>query len=138
MSMIPDPDAQRVRRTVLIMWVIWAAELMFLATLQLAMGRNAPLATNSFVNLAGFVPLFVSIIIRWLAMPRSGAQPGGLLVMFIIGVALAEACGILGVFLGGPYRHDLFILGLLGVAQYVPFFARRAMEPKPQGFIPNN
>ena len=138
MSTIPGPEAARVQRTVLVMWVIWAAELAILPILYLAFGRGAPAAANSFVNLVGFVPLFVSIIIRWLALPRSGAQPGQLLVIFIVGVGLGEACGVLGILLGGPYRQDLFILGMLGIAQFVPLFARRALEPKLQGFIPNN
>jgi hypothetical protein len=82
-------------------------------------------------------PLFVSIIIRWLVLPRFSdlklAFP-----MFIVGLALAEACGLLGIFLGGVYKDDLFLLGVLGIAQYVPFFAKSYLEPKPQGFIPNN
>jgi len=30
------------------------------------------------------------------------------------------------------------VLGVLGVTQYVPLYARKLFEPKPQGFIPNN
>jgi len=136
--MIPGPDAQRIKLTLRILWVIWAAELVFLIALYLMFGSDASVPANLFANLIGFVPLFVSIIIRWLVMPRSGARPGRLLVIFVAGVALAESCGVMGIFLGGPYRQDLFILGLLGVAQFVPLFARQALEPKPEGFIPNN
>jgi hypothetical protein len=139
MSMIPDPEAPRVKTTIMLLWIIWASSLGFLGILCLVLGHGAASpAGNPAVNLVGFVPLFVSIVIRWLVLPRSGAQPGALLVMVVIGTALAETCGILGLLLGGPYRQDLFILGMLGVAQFVPIFARRAMEPKPQGFIPNN
>lgn len=88
-------------------------------------------------GLTGLAPLFVSIIIRWLVLPRyhdlRRAFP-----MFIVGLALAEACGLLGVFLGGPYHDDLFVLGVLGMAQYMPFFAKGYLEPKPEGFTPNN
>jgi hypothetical protein len=59
-------------------------------------------------------------------------------VLFIIGVALAEACAILGMFLGGPYRDSLFVLGVLGITQFVPFFAKKLFDPKGSGFIPNN
>jgi hypothetical protein len=31
-----------------------------------------------------------------------------------------------------------FALGLLGVIQYVPVYARKLFDPKGSGFIPNN
>jgi hypothetical protein len=58
--------------------------------------------------------------------------------MFIAGLALAEACGLLGIFLGGVYKDDLFLLGVLGIIQYVPLFAKQYLQPKGSGFIPNN
>ena len=83
------------------------------------------------------MPLFLSIIIRWLVLPRYTEMPRAF-VMFIAGLALAEGCGLLGLFLGGPYRDDLFLLGVLGLAQFVPFFAKAYLSPKPAGFIPDN
>ena len=92
---------------------------------------------KSLTGLVGVVPLFVSIIIRWLVLPRyhdlKRAFP-----MFIAGLALAEAGGLLGIFLGGPYRDDLFLLGGLGMAQYLPFFAKQYLESKAAGFSPGN
>lgn len=79
----------------------------------------------------------MSIVIRWLVLPRSTA-PGPAFFMFIVGLVLAEACGLLGTFLGGPYRDSLFVLGVLGVTQYVPFYARKLFEPKGSGFIPGD
>jgi hypothetical protein len=32
----------------------------------------------------------------------------------------------------------LFTLGLLGIVQYVPFYAKKLFDPKGSGFIPNN
>jgi hypothetical protein len=139
MSTIPGPNASRVESTIKVLWMIWAGTLGALGMIYLALGRGALApAGNLAVNLIGFVPLFVSIVLRWLALPRSGMPPGRLLVMFVVGIALADACGIFGIILGGPYRQDLFVLGLLGVGQWVPLFARRVMEPQPAGFIPNN
>jgi hypothetical protein len=83
------------------------------------------------------VPLFVSIVIRWLVLPRYDNLKSAFPI-FIIGLALAESCGILGIFIGGPFRDDLFVLGVLGVVQFVPLFARRLLEPTGSGFIPNN
>lgn len=104
--------------------------------------RLPPLPTNptqekAIAGLIGLVPLFVSIIIRWLVLPRYNDLQRAF-PMFIVGLALAEACGLLGIFLGGPYRDDVFFLGVLGLAQFVPLFARKLLEPTPTGYIPNN
>jgi hypothetical protein len=136
--MNPDPQ---IKAKLLIWWIIWGAVLAGLVILYLAFGRGRPLpkpdGKDLFLNLAAVVPLFISIVIRWLVLPRFSGL-GRALPMFIAGVALAESCGIIGLFLGGPYRDALWFLGVLGVAQYVPFFAARLADPKPQGFIPNN
>lgn len=141
MNRIPGPDAQRIKTQLMIWWIIWGAVLAGLVVIYQFLGRGplppAAPGANPLAGLAGLVPLFVSIIIRWLVLPRSTA-PGPAFAMFIIGLSLAEACGLLGIFLGGPYREDLFVLGVLGVAQFVPLYARKFFEPKPQGFIPNN
>lgn len=139
--MIPGPHAQRDRRRLTVWWIIWAAMLINLVGLQLVLGR-APMSTSptrddALINLVGLVPLFVSIIIRWLVLPRyhdlARAFP-----MFVVGLSLAEGCGILGIFLGGPFRDDVFLLGALGIAQFVPVFAKKILEPTPTGYIPNN
>ena len=135
------PDSERARAQLIVWWVVWAAILGCLVLIYLVLGRR-PLPPNlaaekSLTGLAGLVPLFLSIIIRWLVLPRY-RDIRGAFVMFVIGIALAEGCGFMGIFLGGPYRDDLFILGVLGIAQFVPFFARQYLEPKPSGFIPNN
>ncbi|HLP24688.1 MAG TPA: hypothetical protein VK477_03345 [Acidobacteriota bacterium] len=135
----PLPDAQLIRQRLLVWWIIWFALLTGVCVLYFVLGRGPmrPAAANPFHNLVGLVPLFVSIVIRWLVLPRyTDGQKA--FVVFVLGCALAEACSILGIFLGGPYRDDLFLLGALGIAQFVPLYARRLYEPKPQGFIPNN
>jgi hypothetical protein len=136
------PEAQRARAQLKVWWILWAAILAGLSVVYLVCAWGKPLPANlppekALTGLVGLVPLFVSIVIRWLVLRRfrtlTGAFP-----MFVAGLALAEGCGILGVFLGGPYRDDLFLLGVLGIAQYVPLFARHLIEPRGAGFIPNN
>ncbi len=139
---MPGYDARRIRARLLVWWIIWAAILVNLCLLYFFLGRSQPRPVNvpareSLAGLIGLIPLFVSIVIRWLVLPRY-TNPARAFVVFILGVALAEACGILGIFLGGVYREDLFVLGVLGVAQYVPFYARQLYDPKGAGFIPNN
>jgi hypothetical protein len=133
-------DQERDRARLLVWWTTWSAILAGLVLVYVVLGRG-PLPPNlapekSLTGLVGLVPLFVSIIIRWLVLPRY-RDIRGAFIMFIVGLVLAEACGFLGIFLGGPYRDDLFILGVLGLAQYVPFFARQYLNPKPIGFFPN-
>ena len=139
--MMPGYDDQKIKARLLIWWIIWAATLTGLGMIYLLLVQGKPLppasAENPLRGLIGFVPLFVSIVIRWLVLPRL-TEPARAFVFFIAGVALAEACGLLGIFLGGPYRDSLFVLGVLGVTQYVPFYAKKLFDPNGAGFIPNN
>lgn len=139
--MMPGYDDRQIKTRLLVWWIVWAALLVDLLVLYLALVRNKPLPPpspeNPLQGLVGVVPLFVSIVIRWLALPRV-LNPQRAFIVFIVGLALAEACGLLGIFLGGPYRDSLFVLGVLGIAQYVPFYAKKLFDPKGSGFIPNN
>jgi hypothetical protein len=139
--MISPPDAPRFKALRLVYWIAWASILSGLVLIYVFLARPdpkpAPAASDLLKNLAGVVPLFLSIILRWLVLPRY-TDLARALPVFIVGLALAEACGILGIFLGGPYRDDLFVLGVLGVTQYVPLFIAKLLRPAPSNFIPNN
>lgn len=140
--MTPARDVTGTRQRLRVWWLVWAGTLGVLGVVYLAVTRGPVRAPElppeqSLTGLAGVVPLFISILIRWLVLPRY-RSPGRAFVLFVAGVALAEACGLLGIFLGGPYRQDLFVLGLMGIAQFVPFFAKGLYEPKASGFVPNN
>ncbi|MDB6165400.1 MAG: hypothetical protein JWQ83_540 [Lacunisphaera sp.] len=135
----PNADGTYPKTSLKVWWTIWAFLLADLLGIYSVLGRGPlpPPTPNPFANLVGLVPLFVSIIIRWLVLPRVTERSRGFF-MFIVGLALAEGCGIMGIFLGGPYRDSLVVLGALGIAQFMPFFAKQYLVPKPQGFIPNN
>lgn len=123
-----------------IWWILWVATLGGLILLYIFLGRGPVKPSpdkDVLKNLVGLVPLFVSIVIRWLALPRFDSLRRAF-PLYLVGLALAEGSGVLGLFLGGAYRDDLFVLGVLGVTQYIPLFARRLQEPKGHGFIPNN
>jgi hypothetical protein len=119
-------------------WIIWVAILVGLGGIYFALGRR-PLPANlppeqSLTGLVGLGPLFLSVLLRWLVLSRV-TQVRQALVLFVVGLMLAEGCGILGIFLGGPYRDDLFVLGVLGVIQWVPLFAGRiGAAPTGAGF----
>lgn len=139
--MMPGYNDQKIKARLIVWWVFWAATLTGLMLIYLFLAQGKPLppasAENPLQGLVGLVPLFVSIVIRWLVLPRA-TDPNRAFVLFIVGAALAEGCGLLGIFVGGPYRDSLFVLGMLGVAQYVPFYAKKLFDPKGVGFIPNN
>jgi hypothetical protein len=78
-------------------------------------------------------PLFISIVIRWLMLPRAGSYAAAF-ILFIVGTMLAEAGGLLGIFLGGAYKNDLSLLAILGIVQFVPVFAKGFLRPKEPGF----
>lgn len=138
--MLPGPDAARLRAQLIVWWTLWAGTLASLGVLWGVFGflklTGNEAHANPLMDLIGLVPLFVSIVIRWLVLPRYNDLKAAL-PMYVAGLALAEACGLLGIFLGGPFRDDLFLLGALGILQFIPVFARRLAEPRPQGFIPN-
>jgi hypothetical protein len=138
--MTADFRANQPKPPLMIWWIIWGAILSGLVLIYLVLGRGsvkpAP-AGDQLVNLVAMVPLVLSIVIRWLVLPRYDDTARAFPV-YIAGLALAEACGILGIFLGGPYRDDLFLLGVFGIVQFMPLFVRRMLEPKGSGFIPNN
>ena len=139
---MPGYDDRQIKVRLLVWWILWASPLMVLVLIYLFLAQGKPLPVNvpareSLTGLIGVVPLFVSIVIRWLVLPRY-TQERRALVLYIIGLALAEGCGLMGILLGGPYRDSLFVLGVMGVTQFVPFYARKFFDPKGSGFIPNN
>ncbi len=131
------PDLADSRRRLLFRWFVWGAMLTSLVSIGTVFGLLRPpelAGGDRLLSLVAFVPLFVSIVIRWLVLPRVDADGKSGLLMFLVGVALAEGSGLLGVFLGGPYRDDLFVLGVLGIVQYAPFFGPRPKAPPGGGF----
>jgi len=139
---IESPDAQRNRTQLLIWWILWGSILGGLVIIYVVLGRHLPAPKDlppekMLSSLVGLIPMMVSVVVRWLVLPRATSMSRAF-VIFIIGLAMAEGCGILGIFLGGAYRDDLFLLGVFGIVQYIPIFAKNYIEPKGSGFIPNN
>lgn len=134
-------EIPRERAPLFLWWLVWGGLLTGLVLIYLGLSRLPvrlpPTASHPLAGLFGFLPLFISIIIRWLVLPRCSTLTRAF-PLFITGLALAEACGLLGIFLGGAYRDQLFLLGVLGILQYLPFFARQYLLPKVESFRPKN
>lgn len=116
--------------------IIWCAITTGLIVIYFTVGQDhaKTAATPAPAALAfiGILPLAFSTAMRWMMLPRM-TEPQKRLPLFIVGVALAESCGVLGIFLGGEHKDTLFVLSLLGLAQYFPAFLPR-LGPPPASF----
>jgi hypothetical protein len=103
--MMPGYNAQQIKARLLVWWGCWAASLggVILVYFVVIGDRALPPVSREhpLQGLIGFVPLFVSIVIRWLVLPRA-TNPNR---------AFRPPVGM---FAGGPYRDSL-VLGVLGV-----------------------
>lgn len=110
----------------IVFWVIWFALLSGVLVMHFVIPSSewTEISRNmsSPLWLVAVLPLAVSAIVRWLILPRASSAQAALPV-FIIGMALAESAAIAGIFLFPGHRTELVVLGLLGIAQFMPVFA---------------
>jgi len=105
-------------------WIIWFALGTGLLFLYFMLGDTMTGESSNELRYFPLVPLFASVGIRWFLLPKATDKTKGLRI-FIIGMALAEACGITGIILVPDLKQTYFLLALLGIAQYAPYFAAR-------------
>jgi hypothetical protein len=123
--MINQPKQQ-----LIVWWVLWAAFLAGVFVMYFAMGSGlgtSVLAASSTLWPAAAVPVVISIVIRWLVLPRAQNALSALQI-FVVGIVLAEVTFFLGMFIFPAQKLALFILSALGIFQFIPFFARRYYE----------
>lgn len=119
-----------------IFWIIWFAILnglfilLFLAAGGIPRGENVGEPPTVLVVAAG-VAAAASMGIRFLLLPRI-TDPAKLLPVMIVGLALAEGVGILGMFAVGrdfpETRIALFLASVSAVVVYAPFYVHRLDE----------
>jgi hypothetical protein len=112
---------------VIVWWVLWAAFLTGVVVMYQVLGRNAvaPETTGAdWTWIAGLVPVALSVVIRWVVLPRLPAMATAFPI-FVLGIAMAEASLFLGLFLFPAHKQELFYFSLLGIAQFAPYFAGR-------------
>lgn len=83
---------------------------------------DASRPTDPAIRYVPVLPLALSGVVRWLVIPRIKERVRAF-PMFVVGIALAEACGMLGIFLAPDLRLTYLVLSLAGLAQFVPVFA---------------
>lgn len=120
---LQSPLRQAPASPAIVWWIVWGAILTGLGTIYLFLGqpsRSAPPTVSTVLDYIVAGPLVLSSVIRWLWFPRirKAAQA---FVIFIIGIALAESTGILGIFLTSQ-QAVFAALGALGIVQWIPLF----------------
>ena len=107
-------------------WITWAAILgglpMFFIFLQSSNGAASSGGIDQRLWPLALIPLILSTVIRWAVLPRMGSAQVAMPV-FVVGLALAETCCFLGVFLFPTARNELFAASAVGILQLMPFFA---------------
>jgi hypothetical protein len=111
------------QRKPMIWWILWFVFLLSIPQYYFFFGK-APSTATSIPVLIGVIPFVLSGIVRWVILPRI-KNAGVAFALFIVGIAVAEACCFFGLFLIPAHKQDLFILSILGIVQFAPFFARK-------------
>ena len=75
------------------------------------------------------IPLVPACGIRWIAIPRA-SDGGWAFVFFMMGLSACEAPAIVGAVLFPEMKRELFALSVLGIAQFIPTFAKRFFASK--------
>ena len=125
--MINNPD---IKQPPIVWWMIWGALLSGIFIIYFVVGsaggapRTNAGSPDSPVWMVGFAPFVISTIIRWLILPRIRNFQAAF-SLFIVGLAMGEAPCILGVFAFPAHKAGLFALSVLGIVQFVPYFASR-------------
>jgi hypothetical protein len=113
----------------MVFWALWAAILTSLPIIYVILGQSSTQSPNQASGfplglIAALPPLVISVVVRWAILPRIENATKALSI-FVMGMALAEGCGMIGIILGGAHKNLLFIAGIVGVLQYAPIFASR-------------
>ena len=109
---------------VIVWWIVWAAVTAGLVVIFFTVQPEAVQLDQVNLRYVPILPLVASAIVRWLLLPRLKERTRAF-PLFVIGIALAEGCGLTGIFLVPDLRPTYLALGLLALAQFVPFFASR-------------
>lgn len=104
----------------LLLWVFWLSILSGLPLLYLWVPADLPAEPQaSATDYLPLVPLLVSVFLRWNLLPRQRA-PQRQLPLFMVGLFLAEAAGLLGLFVVPHMRQTYTVLAILTLLQYCP------------------
>lgn len=116
----------------LVAWIIWFAILSGMVILQFFVGGGIPSGTNNghppaLQQFLPAAPAFLALVIRFLVLPRIPTAEKKLPIM-IVGLAFAEATGLLGMFIVskeyGSTQLTFFILSILAILSLAPIYLK--------------
>jgi hypothetical protein len=120
-------------------WIIWFAILNGLVIIQFIIGGGFPSGINdgdppALQQYLPAAPAFLALVVRFLVIPRISTPQKKLPVM-IVGLALAEATGLLGIFLVdkayGSTQLTFFVLSVLAILTMAPVYLKNNPNPNP-------
>lgn len=110
----------------LVFWALWLVMLANVPLLYLFLGKTeaheSPLEES--LPYLRVLPFALSCLVRWAVLPQMRSLEA-VFPVFVIGIALAEASCLLGIFLFPTYKADMLIMAMIGVAQFAPVFVRK-------------
>ncbi len=130
-----DPSSSK-PPTVIVFWIIWFGILQGLLMVQFLAGGGIPKGADQgnppvlFVAIAGVLAL-AAMSIRFILIPKI-ATISKMLPAMIVGLALSEAIGFLGMFLIGKEfpttRLTLFALAVACIACLAPVYVKSRVD----------
>ena len=106
----------------IVLWILWFAITSGLVMIYTMIPANGP--GSKQLQFLPILPLAISGFIRWVLLPKATTIAGAMPI-FIIGLAMAEGCGLLGIFLTPQLKQTYLVLALMGLMQFAPFWASR-------------
>jgi hypothetical protein len=121
-------NKDQVKAQLTVWWMVWSAFQVGVLVYPhfLAVGTRQPQAgaADSLPWLICLVPLTISTLLRWTILPRI-QNPQVAVQLFIVGIAMSESVCFLGLYRFPVYQKVLFMWSVLGIFQFMPYFATR-------------
>ena len=104
------------------LWLCWVAFFFATFSYRFILGTESPEEEplNIFLTIISFVLILSSLACRILVLPKA-EEP---FVIFIIGIALAEAVALIGIFLMPHYKDFFMTLSLASIFAFLPYFIK--------------
>lgn len=109
-----------------IWWMIWATIMLgfLFVYFVIAAPLKQSLTSSPYLLLVPLGPLAASLFVRFFILPRLRGLRHAFPV-FIVGLALAEAAGLLGIFVTASHKALFAGMALAALMIYAPRFAKR-------------
>lgn len=129
-------EEQSQQPQIFVFWIMWFAILCGIFIIQFAIGGGIPTGSDSgdapsLPLILAIVPAIASFAIRFILIPKA-SELVKLLPLMIIGLALAESVGLLGLFLmPAEFPHTklvLFATSVFCILVYAPVYASAVIK----------